>query len=91
MNFLKRHKRQINSAALLAHEITPLLGGFPLCFSLADWRPPLFVWVLLYTVAIFSGVLQVLSNLLYVPPLPIETMLFLGGDVDFVDTRQYAG
>ena len=92
MNFLKRRKRQIDVAAFIAREvILPLIGLFLACCGLANWTIPPSIGMLLIVLASVSTGLQVLHNFLCVPPLPLEMALFLGGDVDFLDTRQYAG
>ena len=91
MNFLKRHKRQIDSAAHLAQAVAPWLGCFPACFGLANMTMPPFVLMLLFVLSVFNVGLQLLSGFLYVPPVPFEMVLFLDGDTDFSDTRHYAG
>jgi hypothetical protein len=92
MNFLKRYKRQIDVAAFIAREaILPLIGLFLACCGLANWTLPPFIGMLLIVLTAVSTGLQVVRDFLRIPPLPLEMMLFLDGDVDFFDTRQYAG
>jgi hypothetical protein len=90
MNFLKRRKRQIDEAARLADATMPVVYLVFALPTIAGWGPPPFVWLLLLVLASISDGLQALSRSLRVPPLPPEMALFLGGDVDFSDTRQCA-